>query len=494
MFDTASLKNPLVLERYLMSVSPETVFSWFAYTAKKVEGERRTRFNAVFEEKLVLQLLGRGEPLIDLAVATYCDQHEPLVSLWKSGDDTVRAAIVHNTVREGFLGLPTENFVDLFSDDQISPAVLMNPSMPHEALANFFERAGLFERIPADRWLLGVRYALRNPILRKSPETDRFSDDGYDEYAKGRPFTAAWRLLLMLPNDDRTASLLSDAFVDIAEFSPPNEELEKEPNVAGYTRAERWGRFERGTYTFVERALAKWAEPSGKNLELDDEKYGTNRGFIRMGVAAGAARQDYHKNLIALVRDNPDKWTRAGYYRTFRFRHEADVHAAFERDKSFFTAEAVYNKALYQDTPAGRVFRAIVGHQSGTEWEHFSDDQMRRRVFDIWARRLWNEDPTMYPHPDDDLDALHPPAAKRERDETLSDFMYRRAEQVRDRNEARLSQIKTWLKDAPDEPQRVYPLMVRMIESVHRDVQECVTMLVDTQHTQASEKRFKLFR
>jgi hypothetical protein len=107
-FDTPALKNPLVLERYLMSVSPETVFSWFAHTATKADGERRTMFNSVFEEKLALQLMTRGEPLIDLAVATYCDQHEPLVSLWKSGDETVRAAIVRNTVRRGFTGLPTE--------------------------------------------------------------------------------------------------------------------------------------------------------------------------------------------------------------------------------------------------------------------------------------------------------------------------------------------------------------------------------------------------
>jgi hypothetical protein len=86
----------------------------------------------------VLQLMTRGEPLIDLAVATYCDQHEPLVSLWKSGDETVRAAIVRNTVRRGFTGLPTENIVELFSDDQLTAAILMNPSIPHEALANVF--------------------------------------------------------------------------------------------------------------------------------------------------------------------------------------------------------------------------------------------------------------------------------------------------------------------------------------------------------------------
>jgi hypothetical protein len=192
------------------------------------------------------------------------------------------------------------------------------------------------------------------------------------------------------------------------------------------------------------------------------------------------------------VPDNDDKWTRAGYYRAFQFRTEADVRTALDRDKTFFTEQAVYNKALYLDTPAGRIFRGVVGHRSGSEWKDFSHDQMRRRVFDAWARRLWNENPTIYPHPDDDLDALNPPALKREHDETLSDFVNRRADEVRAQSEARLSQIKDWLKEAPKEPERVYPLMVRMIESMHRDVQECMIMLAQTQ--QAGSKGFSLFR
>jgi hypothetical protein len=77
---------------------------------------------------------------------------------------------------------------------------------------------------------------------------------------------------------------------------------------------------------------------------------------------------------------------------------------------------------------------------------------------------------------------------------SFSDFMYRRADELKAPNEARLSQIKKWLKDAPSEPQRIYPLMVRMIESVHRDVQECTTMLAETQDARASQKGFKLFR
>jgi hypothetical protein len=194
------------------------------------------------------------------------------------------------------------------------------------------------------------------------------------------------------------------------------------------------------------------------------------------------------------VRNSPDKWTRAGYYATFEFRDEAGVRAAYERDKTFFIHHAISNTALYLDTPAARTFRRMLGQESGPEWEDFRDDQMHRRWFDTRARSLWYQYPTAYPHPEDDINALKLAAVERERGETLSDFMYRRAKLLEAQNYARLRQINTWLTEAPKEPQRVYPLMVRMIESLHRDVHECMTMLAETQQTQAPEKGFKLFR
>lgn len=312
-FDAPSLTNPLVLERYLMSAAPETVLNWFADKAKKADSERRSIFRTVFDDKLVLQLMTRCDPLINLAIATYCDQGGPLDTLWKSGDPVLRVAIAYNTVRHGFSGLPTENVAELCADDHLIGVIFSNPSISHDALANFLECSEGFKSLSPERWLLGVHYALRNPILREIPNEDRFSDDGFDSYMKGRPFTAAWRLLLALPNDDRTASLISDAHMNIAVFSPPYEELTQEKKVEGESLSEFSARHERGIYTYVEHVLAKWADPLTKKISDDDEKYGSNRAFIRMGVAAGAAREGaYKKKLTELVRDNPDKWTRAG--------------------------------------------------------------------------------------------------------------------------------------------------------------------------------------
>jgi len=489
--EAPSFQNAAIAERYLMSVSPEAVFNWFAATAEKTKDEDRLLGNSPFDEKATLQLLTRGEPLVDLAIAKYCDNADVLSSLWNSGDRTTRLAIAYNTFRLGFAGLPTADFNDTCADAELVSAIFMNSSMTHGGLANYLEREGDFKSLSEDSWLTGLRYAMFNPILRKSPREDRFSDDGWEHYEQSRPFSAAWKLLLTLDNNDRNAAVLSDAFMNIAAFWPPRPMNEKEAanplsNLAEFS--ERSGRDE---IIYVQHVLQKWRDP--RPLDKDDEKWGNSRTLIRQGIAAAAAKRSYDKELIALIREHPDKWVRAGYYRAFPFRDEACVRAAFKADESFFTEHAVYNNALYLTTPAGRVFRSMVSHKSGPEWQDFSNDQMRRAVHHNWALRLWRENPHPYPHPDDELDALHPPPLKREKDESVSEFLWRHSEMLKAKNDARLSQVLTWLHEAPEEPHRIYPLIVRMMHALHGDVQECLRMLAEDQQTGKARSGLSLF-
>jgi len=135
----------------------------------------------------------------------------------------------------------------------------------------------------------------------------------------------------------------------------------------------------------------------------------------------------------------------------------------------------------------------MVSHKSGPEWQDFSNDQMRRAVHHNWALRLWRENPHPYPHPDDELDALHPPPLKREKDESVSEFLWRHSEMLKAKNDARLSQVLTWLHEAPEEPHRIYPLIVRMMHALHGDVQECLRMLAEDQQTGKARSGLSLF-
>ena len=447
------------------------------------------------------QLLTRQEPLIDLAVATYCDIPDVLQTLWQSGDKTIKLAIAANTHRQGIAGLPTASFTQVCSDPDLVRAVFENPSIALEGLANFLERSGGFSSISDEEWLTCLPYAVRNPVLRSVPEDDQFSDSGYMHSLRRQAFSLAWKLLIVLDATDRHAAILGDAFLSIGVFSPPYDEMLKAAGLptAKPTSGLSLGEFsdfsekyEQGTRLYLDYVFHKWSDTSPPSDEEGD-KWPTAGGFIRQGAAAGAARKGFTKSIAAYLRDHPDKWVRVGYYTTFQFRDEAGVRAAYDKDGAFFTEHAVYNKALYENTPAGRVFGVMAGNRSGSAWEDFSNDQMRRSTYHSWATRLWKENPLVYPHPEDDLDALDPLPFKQEANEFASDFMQRRADALKQQNDAQLSQIATWLRDAPQEPQRVLPLIAKLVASLHGDVQTCVTLLSDESGDSKRPTGFSLF-
>ena len=79
-----------------------------------------------------------------------------------------------------------------------------------------------------------------------------------------------------------------------------------------------------------------------------------------------------------------------------------------------------------------------------------TDDQARREQSIESRAAKWfgregppRENPLVHPHPEDDLDALNLKTVKQEANETTSDFVQRRADELKQRNDAQLSQIAT---------------------------------------------------
>jgi hypothetical protein len=267
MAEVPLLPTALSIERYLMSASPEAVFNWFMATAAAVKRSPHFSSSTTFEERLMQQLLTRQEPLIDLAVATCCDNANVLLTLWQSGDKTTRLAIAANTLRQGFAGLPTaEGFAQICSDPDLVRAVFKNPSMTLGGLTNFLERSGDFSSISDEEWLTCLPCAVRNPVLQSKPEDDPFADTGYLHYLDGRAFGAAWTLLIVLDATDRHADILSDAFLSIAVFSPPYDEMLKaagvpiadptgEPSIGKFSEFSE--QYQQGTRLFLDYVFNK---------------------------------------------------------------------------------------------------------------------------------------------------------------------------------------------------------------------------------------------
>jgi len=318
-------------------------------------------------------------------------------------------AIAANTYRQGFCGLQDADFELLCGgeDNELRQLVFSNPSMVHVGLTNFLRREGGFEKLSYEAWQKCLYVALRNPILRKPITENRFEDSGAESYEQGRPFHAAWELLLVLDRTDENAGILSDAFMNIVEFSPPwddprfgSPDSELGPDVSIESVWEFSERYEQSALAFVKAMLLKWEEPKRlkDGREANEDKWPSQYGFIRQGIAMGAVKRRAERTLIGFIRDHHDKWARAGYYAGFPFANEEEVNAAHQRDPVLFVEQGVHNDSLYLSTSAGRVFRELVDQRSESEWEDFSDDQMRRSAFHHRGLYLWQKSPLTYPH------------------------------------------------------------------------------------------------
>lgn len=188
-------------------------------------------------------LRGRGDPLIDLALARY-GRHMDIVSgLFQSAApaSSMRLACLANQALRhelfpsfpvGLLGRQSEPMAEWMltaSNDEVS-ALFENPSLSDSFLRDLLERSQGWERIDDDKLCHFVSALQRNPRMRTPREEDWM--DGYDEYNYGSVFNAAWKLAETSPTTERWAATLGWLYEQLQ----PEAFSVKEP----LTLAARW--------------------------------------------------------------------------------------------------------------------------------------------------------------------------------------------------------------------------------------------------------------
>ena len=91
------------------------------------------------------------------------------------------------------------------------------------------------------------------------------------------------------------------------------------------------------------------------------------------------------------------------------------------------------------------------------------------------------EESTDVPPSDDELDDLHIELPKRERDESLADYLMRRSDDITRQTDAQLHQVNNWLSANPQQPQRIWSLIARLTATLHKEIDERTIMLADEQ-------------
>jgi len=389
------------------------LYEWVTALPKGVPGPfAKLKAQPTFASELARALLARSEPLIDIAVAGFCDDHETLLTLWGRRDHAIRLAIAANPYRVGFTGLDEGALRELVEqpDDDLIRLVVTNPSMTSPALATLFNREGVFASVDDTSWLRAIRAAANAPVLTSEIPLevlmDRFGlGDGFNYHKSRAGFYGAWGLVDSLAPTTSAAEALEQLLLKIVDFEPPLEQH-------GYGLAEATDRtrsielHKAAQQRFVRDSLLKWRRenaPGGQPpLAQFEPDY---HAGVRTAIARAAAKAGV---LVDELRASEDKWTRIGAYTEGANWTIENIVQSYERDGIDFLQEAVGNPAFHERGVLRDQFRELFDRfvRNPPEDAPGAQDQLRdlHHTFRLVGEALWKSDWTRYPAPYENID------------------------------------------------------------------------------------------
>lgn len=172
-----------------------------------------------------LALLGRNDPLINLALARYARNSETVKVLFDAGEpaDAIQLAVLSNaTVAKEFkiysrfpvsvLGGEARgaDWAVNASREELA-ALFLNPNLNDDFLRNVLSSKKPWDAIPDEQFMWIVTFLGRNERMSKHYVSTHY-DDGYSSYTYDAVFDAAWGLAARLPTTTRWADALGWLF------------------------------------------------------------------------------------------------------------------------------------------------------------------------------------------------------------------------------------------------------------------------------------------
>jgi hypothetical protein len=393
------LNAPLaVAVRLAESANAEHLYEWVRLAAgeppKPSLVSNATRRNVRFSPILLRALVARGNRLIDLAVATYGDDHDVLRELWERGDETIRLAMASNRHRGGLTGL---DLMDLLRSNnrELIALALTNPSMSSPAMARILAREEPLAQLSDDEWRVGAAAVARSPVIRltRRLEGGLASDHGldpWDEMKSQEVFNAAWRLPHDLDPTEANAELLEALLAAAADFSPPVFDYGYEPTTN--SSMEGLEQFREAQARFVTAMLQKWRRENtpGGASPLGEFQPDYHRG-ARVVISEAAAK-------AGLLDDEPwvsdDPAIRMGYHHEGREWTADKIRAGFDRDGEDFLRDIVGNEVVHRQPELAKAVRRCLGIL-----DSFETRLELERTWHSVGMALWRKDRVLYPDP-----------------------------------------------------------------------------------------------
>lgn len=283
----------------LQHSTPECVFAWL----RSKESEQILSDDCELEASLIK----RDDNLINLGLALYGQQTNTGLTLYKTGDETIRRAvlcgptIVDSAGEEPWI-LSSHALIDLVSEwqEDYLESLLTNKHIPSHIILSVLRHNNHFESLSYENWMKLANYAIRNEGFSCGHIGGIFAD--FDEICR-----AAWCLSETLPVSKKSGLLLK--LVSVCVPRPSYIDVD------------------------VMSVIGRWHSDSEK--VLDDVRQ------ILVGLVPTYS-DDFER-----LKESSDLALRKGYYENKDFSFTSDMQVYYEKDGYDFLDAVTSNDSIY---------------------------------------------------------------------------------------------------------------------------------------------------
>lgn len=219
----------IIEKEFLLSASPSEVLTYFQEKSRSVPDGKRWLYGEYdFSDETAKALFDKNNRVIDIGLALVIDDSEIIDNLLTRHtqdlviDPSILTAILSNKLAvsglysaKPWLSKRIEWIAKNGSDEHIE-TLFSNTYIPFEIIDQALEKKDWCKDVNEDRYLNILFELLRNPTVLAEPEDDH----DYDISQHG-VISGYWNLLLTLPVNDFTASLLTNTLPKFQELSIP---------------------------------------------------------------------------------------------------------------------------------------------------------------------------------------------------------------------------------------------------------------------------------
>ncbi len=420
----ASIKfsTPEIQREWLRGSEPKAVYDYLRSVGEAAASKNPLWTAPEISDELQEELAARDDRLIDLALAEYGSSQAVLRRYWQSDEKAFRHAVAANQVvgpqpvfyKRHWKGLwyekpdaDTQLAFAQSDDAYLQRTFFTNPRIKGEWLSAVFKRNESYAEINEDQWERLVFFAIQNPSLRRPDEWDQSETNSFRQNSERKPFEAAYHMLLTIKPTLRAASNLCAEVGELAQFElpcsafadPSDPEPKPDPGLT-WIPWHAWRH--RREKALLMALLDRWTAAASGDAEAVNAKGEEHYSYQLMRSALASRVPVFETRLRKFIKEHPDAYVRAGYYRTERYEKAEEITADYERDGKVFLEATVENRLLYlanRKAASDRFDELLNSHGTGDdhrEWENRQQTCARRHEL---AQNYFLKEPDRYLQP-----------------------------------------------------------------------------------------------